>query len=373
MENNYEFWNKYLKKIKNKILEICDSKKYIYIDFHIHSNYSSDGKQSINDILKSTREKGFDFIAITDHDILNAYDEIYELVKKDLTIPIIIPGIEFTVDNREYGNQCHILQLFINPKDDNLMNNVKVNFDASFNRSKIQFKRLKENKAFAKLIKKKNIKLSYLEYVDYLEKNNLLPEYDTLCNYLSEKFEIAQLTNFDILSLLEKYNDFDCYEDRKNFKKTRFNKLRKKYNFEEKNYFDSHFLLSMLAVREVDDDWWPSPSSGSLSVNSYGQLKLNELNKEFMTFWAHPTESKLSVVNDNMKQNKSIIGLEKNIRNEYKNLMNFDSIILNNNLYEIIGSDSHDNTNIYYEDMTFYKMDSQELKRIIIGDKDGKN
>lgn len=373
MENNYEFWDEYLEKIRNKILEICDSKKNIYIDFHIHSNYSSDGKQSINDILERTREKGFDFIAITDHDLLNAYSEIYELVRRNLTTPIIIPGIEFTVDNREYGNQCHILQLFINPKDDNLMNDVKTNFDASFNRSKIQFKRLKENKALAKLTKGKNIKLSYFEYVEYLEKNNLLPEYDTLCNYLSKKFETAQLTNFDILDSLEEYNNFDCYEDRRKFKNIRFKRLREKYNFEKKNYFDSHFLLSMLAVREVDDDWWPSPSSGSLSVNSYGQLKLNELNKEFMTFWAHPTESKLSIVNDNIKQNKNLIGLEKNIRNEYKNLRNFDSTISNNNLYKIIGSDSHDNKNNYYDDMTFYKMDSQELKGIIIGDVNGKN
>ena len=37
----------------------------------------------------------------------------------------------------------------------------------------------------------------------------------------------------------------------------------------------------MLAVREVDDDWWPAPACGSLSVNSYGQLKPEEINEKY--------------------------------------------------------------------------------------------
>lgn len=109
---------------------MCKGKEKIYIDLPIHSNYSSDGKQ----ILESTKAKGFDIIVITDHDNLNVYDELYNYVKNWLTDPIIIPGIEFTVDNKEYGNQCHMFQLFIHPKDKTIQKNVLTNYETSFNR-----------------------------------------------------------------------------------------------------------------------------------------------------------------------------------------------------------------------------------------------
>ena len=83
----------------------------------------------------------------------------------------------------------------------------------------------------------------------------------------------------------------DPYKDRMEYKKKRFEKLRSKYTECEKNIYNTRFLLSMLAVREVDDDWWGEPSSGSLSVNSYGQLKINELNEKYLTIFAHPTET----------------------------------------------------------------------------------
>ena len=347
--NNYEFWENYLKELKNEMKKLCKEKEKLHIDLHIHSNYSADGKQSIKQILQSTKNLGFDIIAITDHDTLEAYNEIYEYVKSGFTKPLIVPGIEFTTDNRNYGNQCHILQLFVNPKDEEIQKNVDINYKAMFNRSKIQFKK---------------IKYSYDEYLKYLTDNQLVPEYDTLCFYLIDKFEEKNITTFDILDLLEKYNEKDCYEDRKIYKKNRYKKLREKYTKGNSDY-SSRFLLSMLAVREVDDDWWDKPSSGSLSVNSYGQLKIDEINKKFCTIWAHPTESKLELVNDTIRKEKNIIGLEKNIRNEYKDINNFDKVLKNNNLLMIIGSDSHDNTLQFYEDMQFYSIDSNEILKLI--------
>ena len=365
MKNDYEFWNNYLINLKKELLNLCNIKKEIYVDLHIHSNYSADGKQSINEIIESTKNKKFDVIAITDHDTVDAYEEIFELVKNGFTKPLIIPGIEFTTDNREYGNQCHILQLFINPKDKILVKDVKKNHNAMFNRSKIQFQRLKENIAIQEVLKNNKLKISYKEYVRYIIENDMVPEYDTLCNYLMNKFKTKNITTFDILNLLEKYNRLDCYKDRKEYKLKRFNKLKEKYLNEEKNYFNTRFLLSMLAVREVDDDWWDKPSSGSLSVNSYGQLKIEEINTKFKTFFAHPTESKLNVVEKIIKQKTSIIGLEKNIRNKYENISNFNNLKIKNNLFVINGSDSHDNSLTFYEDMSFYKLDSNELKNII--------
>jgi len=373
MENNYNFWDEYIFKVKNKILELCDEKEYLYIDMHIHSNYSSDGKQSITDIINTTKEKGFDIISVTDHDSIDVYDELYEIVKNGLTAPIIVPGIEFTVDNRSYGNQCHILQLFINPKDKELLSKVKTNYKSSFNRSKIQIKRLKSNKAIKELMKENNINFSYTEYITFLNKNNLIPEYDTLSEYIMQKFKSKNITTFMILERLEKYNKLDCYNDRKEYKKIRYEKLKSKYPKIEGNYYNSHLLLSMLAVKEVDDDWWEEPIWGSLSVNSYGQLKIDELSKKFLTFFAHPTEKKLNIVKNIISQNQNIKGIEKNIRNEYLNIDSFNNLLKEEKLYEIIGSDSHDNTMNFYEDMTYFKIKSDKIKEIILGDAYGKN
>lgn len=365
MENNYEFWKIYLSKIKDEIKKLCNKKKELLIDLHIHSNYSADGKQSLKDIIESTKSKGFDIIAITDHDSIDIYDELYNLVKYGLTEPLIIPGIEFTCDNREYGNQCHILKLFINPKDKDLIRDINKNYDAMFNRSKIQFKRLKDNKAVNELLKKYKFRISYQEYIMYLENNEMIPEYDTLCNYLIDKFKKYNITTFDVLDLLEKYNEEDIYKDRLEYNKKRYKKLREKYKNDEINYYNTRLILSMLAVREVDDDWWQEPSSGSLSVNSYGQLKIDELNKEFITIFAHPTEPKLNVVENIINNNKHIIGLEHNIRNHYENIDNFKNLLNKNNLIEIKGSDSHDNSLEFYENMNFYKVKSNEFVGII--------
>ena len=53
--NNYEFWEKYNKFIKGEIGRLCRTKKELYIDLHIHSNYSADGKQNLKQILETTK------------------------------------------------------------------------------------------------------------------------------------------------------------------------------------------------------------------------------------------------------------------------------------------------------------------------------
>ena len=363
--NDYEFWEKYSKQVKCKIKKLCRSKSELSIDLHIHSNYSADGKQNLMQILENAKAKKFDIIAITDHDTLNVYDELYEIVSNELTNPIIIPGIEFTIDNREYGNQCHLLQLFINPKDPVIIKDVLKNYESMFNRSKIQFKRLKSNLAVQEVLKKYNIRISYNEYEKYLSKNDYVPEYDTLCFYLIDKFKEKGVTTFDILALLEKYNKDDCYEDRRNYKEKRYKKLREKYELSDINKYNSRFLLSMLAVREVDDDWWPNPSCGSLSVNSYGQLKIEEINEKYDIYFAHPTEKNLDVVNKIVKSKKNIKGLEMNIRNSYEDINNFYKVLTDNDLIEVKGSDSHDATMQFYKDMSYFKINSSELEKII--------
>lgn len=363
--NNYEFWNKYLKKLKEVIKNMYQEHTKLQIDLHIHSNYSADGKQSIKEIIESTNKLGFDIISITDHDTLDAYNEIYEYVKNGLTKPLIIPGVEFTIDNKEYGSQCHILQLFVNPFDKEIQKNVLVNKKAMFNRSKIQFKRLEENLAIQEICKKYNIVFSYTEYIKYLEDNKLVPEYDTLCLYIINKFKSRKITTFNILNLLEKYNIKDCYSDRKKYKEIRFKKLRDKYQNIADNNYNPRFLLSMLAVREVDDDWWDKPSSGSISVNSYGQIKISELNKRFCSIWAHPSEACLQVVEKYIKVNENILGIELNIRNKYSDINKLSNILNSNNLLLTIGSDSHDNSLKFYDNKEFYSIDSKKVLDLI--------
>ena len=120
--NNYEFWDNYLSDIRIKLNSLLESKKEFKIDLHMHSNKSTDSDYSLENILNNTKD--LDVISITDHDSLEIYDELYNyLIKNKITKPIIIPGIEFTTLNKEYGSQCHILQYFINPKDELLIEN----------------------------------------------------------------------------------------------------------------------------------------------------------------------------------------------------------------------------------------------------------
>lgn len=359
--NDVKFWDDYLIKLKNAIIDLSKEKGYVKVDLHMHSNYSADGKQSVSDILKNTKEKGFDIIAITDHDTLDVYDELYDIVKDGLTSPLIIPGIEFTLDNREYGNQFHMLQLFVNPKNEDILNDVIKAKDAMFNRSKIQFKRIDDNKALQKIFNDNDIVVSYDEYVNYLSNNKLVPEYDTICAYLLNKLTSKGINTFDVLNALEIANNEDIYEDRKEYKSRRYSKLREKYEVNDDNKNSVRFLISMLAVREVDDDWWDAPSSGSLSVNSYGQPRIEDLNTTFRCCFAHPEEKKLDVVKKILDDNQNIIALEQNIRSSYEDINNFNNLVTSRNLIRLVGSDTHDSLMKFYSDMDYYKIDINNI------------
>lgn len=81
MKNDYKFWNQYLKKTIKEIEKMIQEKDIIYTDFHMHSDYSADGKQSLTQIIKRMGNLGMDIIAITDHDSIEVYDELFELIK----------------------------------------------------------------------------------------------------------------------------------------------------------------------------------------------------------------------------------------------------------------------------------------------------
>ncbi len=58
-------------------------------DLHIHSDFSNDGKSTVEEIIEAAVDKGLGCISITDHNSFEAY-----AVAKDNGKVIVIPGIE---------------------------------------------------------------------------------------------------------------------------------------------------------------------------------------------------------------------------------------------------------------------------------------
>lgn len=369
--NDYEFWNNYLNTIRNKVLFLCQNNKELKVDLHIHTNNSTDSNQTLNDAIEKAKKYNIDIISLTDHDSLNVYNELYELFKEyNLNnFPIIIPGIEHTIDFSDYGSQCHLLQYMINPKDEVIINDVTKSQDAYYIRAKKQFERIKNNLALQYFFKKYNIECTYENYMNYL--NNgfpNVPEYYTLINYILSLLIEKNITVIDIFNKLEEFNLSDECEERRFLKAKRYKELKEKYSQCENLKNNSRLLLSLLAVREVDDDWWKNyESSGSLSVNSYNQIKIAELNKNYSTVFAHPTESKLCTIEEAIKLNSSIIGLEKNIRTHYNNVNAFFEVLNQNNLILTKGSDSHLNNDTYYKDENFFRVSSNQVRHLVLG------
>ena len=54
-----------------------------------------------------------------------------------------------------------------------------------------------------------------------------------------------------------------------------------------------------------------------------------------------------------------------NIRNSYEDINNFYKVLTDNDLIEVKGSDSHDATMQFYKDMSYFKINSSELEKII--------
>lgn len=59
------------------------------IDLHVHSTFS-DGGVEVNELIEQAKEKGLKYIAISDHNTLNAYLQT-DILNED----IVIPAIEF--------------------------------------------------------------------------------------------------------------------------------------------------------------------------------------------------------------------------------------------------------------------------------------
>jgi len=70
-------------------------------DLHIHSIYSADGREKVEDIISHSKDIGLDVISITDHNTMKAYEKAPALAEKYGII--VIPGIEIST------KQGHVL------------------------------------------------------------------------------------------------------------------------------------------------------------------------------------------------------------------------------------------------------------------------
>jgi len=66
------------------------------LDLHVHTNYSHDGADSVEKIIKSAVSKKLDGIAICDHDTMDGYYAARKYVADNELNLVIIPGIEVT-------------------------------------------------------------------------------------------------------------------------------------------------------------------------------------------------------------------------------------------------------------------------------------
>jgi len=88
------------------------------IDLHTHTN-ASDGEFSPEKLIDMAIEAGLKAIAITDHDAIASCEKAIEYAKeKDIEI---IPGIEISCSKERFDFEVHVIGLFIDYKDPNLI------------------------------------------------------------------------------------------------------------------------------------------------------------------------------------------------------------------------------------------------------------
>lgn len=83
------------------------------VDLHIHTNYS-DGTMSPQELVEHAVHSGLSTIAITDHDVIDAYAIAKEHIDEHQLPLSLIPGVEFNTN--ESNREVHILGYYIDTK-----------------------------------------------------------------------------------------------------------------------------------------------------------------------------------------------------------------------------------------------------------------
>lgn len=126
------------------------------IDLHIHTIHS-DGQHTVSEILRQSEKIGLSLISITDHDSVNAYDELNDLETRNLFSGIIIPGIELSFnlggrlfDVLGYDIDTSYMKTLLNERmNENKKKEMQIEILSDFNK-------YPENERFAKYISRDN-------------------------------------------------------------------------------------------------------------------------------------------------------------------------------------------------------------------------
>jgi histidinol phosphatase-like PHP family hydrolase len=372
-KGSFEFWKLHNIKNLSRIENLINSNKSHYlVDLHMHSDCSADGTQTVREIIERSIEKGFTIISITDHDSVEAYKEIedlireYELLGRD--IPIIIPGLEYTVNFKEYGDMCHILKYGINPYDSAIVDSINENNKAFWNRAHTQFKRIKENPTLSYYSTEFDFDFNINEYEDYLGGCKVsIPEYPSLINYIHKKLEPFCIRLGDIVKRIEQDLEMDKCKVRADKKRSAINRFKEKYSnlLDEYNY-PSRLLSPLFATVGIDDEDFPDfPSSGSLSVRNYNQLHINNLPKEGITVFAHPNGKSLELINECLHIGGKLSALELNASNRHANAADIKKKARELDLFITRGSDNHGKHYKTFDNMDFYMTPKQDLLMLL--------
>ncbi|WP_371371183.1 PHP domain-containing protein [Sporomusa aerivorans] len=109
-------------------------------DLHIHST-ASDGRLAPQEIISQAEQAGLSYIAITDHDTVNAHLELRAAgLDSAASKMTLIPGIEFSTDLPKH--EVHILGYFIDIDSRKLRDQLEVIANDRLRRSKLMVEKL---------------------------------------------------------------------------------------------------------------------------------------------------------------------------------------------------------------------------------------
>ena len=122
------------------------------VDLHVHSN-CSDGTYPVKELLDYAIQKGLAAFALTDHDTVDGLDELLDYAKKlesqGITVPEVIPGIEFSTEY--HGKDVHIVGLYIDYHNERFARKVQEFADG----------RIVRNQKMCRLLQEAGIDITY--------------------------------------------------------------------------------------------------------------------------------------------------------------------------------------------------------------------
>lgn len=358
---NLKEYNDY---VFERLHTLIQSKEELLTDLHIHTSRSTDGTQGVMDVLNKTKEQKFDVISITDHDSIDAYEEILNRSCSELdNFPIVIPGIEFSVSHALYSRRCHVLKYFFDTECQAFCANLKKNKESFIKRSVRQFELMKFNKTLEYFQKTKGFQLSFEGYKKFLDGCNVREhDYSTLMKYIFGEMELKGIDIWDVYRKCCEFNGDDKCEERKSKVQAALTRFYQK-NKDKDIRHDYTKLTRLLAVVDVDDaDYKGYECSGSLSVNQYDQVKVEELENCGINILAHPNEELVSLYS---KYSKVFSGMELNYRSTALENETCEKEASRLCVLKTRGSDSHHLKDPFYDDISFYRVSSREFRDFV--------